>query len=405
MAVQSEPRGGRSPRAEGAGAAAAASRPADVTIVAHDIGPVGGMERVLSELILGLRERGHEVTVVSRTCELPPQAGVRFRRVRGPSRPFLLAYPWFLLAGSWALARAARGIVQVTGGIVLRRADIVSVHYCHQVGPASPSRASTLYRANIRLVRIAKRLSERLCFYINRRALFVCVSDGVAEEVRRHYPRLAGRVITIHNGVDTERFAPSRLGAQAPKLRRELGLQEDRPTAVFVGGEWQRKGLEPAIEALVEAPEWTLLVAGEGDEARYRALAESLGVADRVRWLGLRRDVAPLYEIADAFVLPSSYETFSLVTFEAAAAGLPLLATPVNGVRELIEDGKNGYFIGREGPGIAARLRQLGADNALKEALGKGARESALRFSWSRTVQRHHELYQRLADEGGVRSE
>ena len=52
-----------------------------------------------------------------------------------------------------------------------------------------------------------------------------------------------------------------------------------------------------------------------------------------------------MYELADAFVLPSSYETFSLVTFEAAASGLPILATPVNGVRELIEDGRNGFLI------------------------------------------------------------
>ena len=73
--------------------------PGAVTIVAHDIGSVGGMERVLAELILGLRARGHEVTVIARTCALPQDAGVKFHRVRGPSRPALLAYPWFMLAG------------------------------------------------------------------------------------------------------------------------------------------------------------------------------------------------------------------------------------------------------------------------------------------------------------------
>ena len=135
--------------------------PCEVTIVAHDIGPVGGMERVLSELILGLRRRGDRVTVIARTCELPEGSGVNFHRVLGPGRPFLLAYPWFLLAGSLTAARRARGVLQVTGGIVLNRADVVSVHYCHQVGPANPSRAGALYRANIQLVRIAKRLSER----------------------------------------------------------------------------------------------------------------------------------------------------------------------------------------------------------------------------------------------------
>ncbi len=71
---------------------------------------------MLSELILGLRERGVQVTVIARTCELPAGSGVRFHRVRGPGRPFLLAYPWFLLAASLVVARRARGVLQVTGG-------------------------------------------------------------------------------------------------------------------------------------------------------------------------------------------------------------------------------------------------------------------------------------------------
>src|SRR3954463_8980417 len=108
----------------------------DVTVVAHDVGSVGGMERVLAELIMGLAALGHRVTVISRTCVLPSMNGVSVHRVRGPARPFLFAYPWFLLAGSLVLSRRRRGIVDVTGAIVLNRVDAVSVHYCHQVGPA-----------------------------------------------------------------------------------------------------------------------------------------------------------------------------------------------------------------------------------------------------------------------------
>ncbi|HUH82030.1 MAG TPA: glycosyltransferase family 4 protein [Solirubrobacteraceae bacterium] len=404
MAVHPGPRGERS--AASAAGPSAGERASELTIVAHDIGPVGGMERVLSELIIGLRERGHEVTVIARTCELPAAAaGVRFHRVRGPARPFMLAYPWFLLAGSWAVLRHARGILQVTGGLVLVPADVVSVHYCHQVGPASPSRGGPLYRANISLVRVAKRVSERVCFYINRKATFVCVSEGVADEVRRHYPRLAGRVMTIHNGVDTERFRPGRLREEAAALRERLGLAAEEPVALFVGGEWERKGLRLVIEALAGAPEWALVVAGDGDRARYEGLARSLRVAERVRWLGVQRDVAPLYELADAFVMPTSYETFSLVTFEAAAAGLPLLATPVSGINELLQDGRNGFLVERSGESIAARLRLLAADSARTAELGAAAREAAMRFSWGRTVERHHKLYRRLAGELGVPSD
>jgi UDP-glucose:(heptosyl)LPS alpha-1,3-glucosyltransferase len=108
-------------------------------------------------------------------------------------------------------------------------------------------------------------------------------------------------------------------------------------------------------------------------------------------------DIQPVYELADAFVLPSSYETFSLVTFEAAASGLPVLATDVSGVRELIEDGRNGFLITPESQAIALRLGQLAADPALRAHMGQAARTSALAYGWAEMVARHHELYSFLA--------
>ncbi|TMK23897.1 MAG: glycosyltransferase family 4 protein [Actinobacteria bacterium] len=372
------------------------SPPVDVTIVAHDIGPVGGMERQLSALLLGLRSLGHDVTVVARTCELPPDSGVAFHRVRAPGRPFLLAYPWFIVAGTLATRRRRRGVVQATGAIVLNRVDAVAVHYCHQVGPATPSRSSLLFRWHVRAAAILKRLGERVCFRANRPSAVVCVSEGVAEEVRSYFPGLADRVVTIHNGIDTVSFAPGTRSVDSQALRASLELADGALVAAFVGSEWERKGLEPAICALALSPRWVLLVAGAGDRARYEALAQELGVGDRVRWLGVTSDVQLVYQAADAFVLPSAYETFSLVTYEAAASGLPVLATPVSGVAELIEDGRNGFLIGRDPDSIAARLRQLAGDEQLRDRLGAAARESALAYSSERMVLRHAELYEKL---------
>jgi glycosyltransferase involved in cell wall biosynthesis len=368
-----------------------------VTIVANDIGSVGGMERVLAELVMGLRARGHQVNVIARTCELPASADVVFHRVRGPSRPFLLAYPWFMLAGTLAVRRWRRGVVQATGAVVLNSVDVIAVHYCHQVGPAYSSRSSRLFRAHVRIVRLLKRTAEQLCFARNRSAFFVCVSDGVAGEVREHYPELTDRVITIHNGVDTKAFASGARGDEARAMRVALGIEEDRLVAAFVGSEWERKGLRPLIQALALVPEWDLVVAGDGDRRRYQQLADSLGVGQALRWLGVTSDVQLVYELADAFVLPSSYETFSLVTFEAAASGLPILATAVSGVSELIRDGRNGFLISREPREIAERLGQLAADPALRMRLGLAACESALEFSWEQMVGKHHELHSRLS--------
>jgi glycosyltransferase involved in cell wall biosynthesis len=376
------------------------SAPSDVTIVANDIGVVGGMERQLSDLIVGLRELGHEVTVIARTCELPERLGLTFHRVKAPGRPFLLAYPWFVLAGSLAVRRRRRGVVQATGAIVLNRVDVLAVHYCHQEGPVNPSRSSRLFRAQVALAGIVKRLGERVCFRTARARAVVCVSDGVAAEVREHFPALADRVLTIHNGVDTDVFSPGVRTQDARALRAAQEIPADGLVVVFVGSEWERKGLEPAIRALADSPEWTLLVAGGGERAPYEALAERLGVRGRLRWLGVTADVQLVYQAADAFVLPSSYETFSLVTFEAAASGLPVLATPVSGVRELIEDGHNGFLIDRDPQLIATRLNQLAADAQLRSRLGAAARESALRFSGERMIDQHHELYERLAGHG-----
>jgi UDP-glucose:(heptosyl)LPS alpha-1,3-glucosyltransferase len=377
------------------------ARPLAVTVVANDIGAVGGMERVLGELVTRLRDRGHDVTVIARTCELPLDR-IRFRRVPGPRRPFLIAYPWFMLAGALALRRHRRGVVLGTGAVVLARVDAIAVHYCHQVGPATPSRTSFAFRANVKVAGLVKRLAERVCYRLNRHAAYPCVSAGVAQEMRAHFPYLAERVTVIHNGVDTAGFAPGARAGEARELRRALGIGPDALVAAFVGrSEWERKGLEPLLRALSLAPGWEVVVAGSGDEAAYQRLADSLGVGSAVHWLGVRSDVELVYALADAFVLPSSYETFSLVTFEAAACGLPVLATPVSGVAELIEDGANGFSISRDPELIAERLLRLAADPGLRERLGRAARESALSFGWEEMVDGYERLLRGLA--GGER--
>jgi glycosyltransferase involved in cell wall biosynthesis len=372
-------------------------RPSDVTIVANDVGAVGGMERQLAELAVGLSGLGHGVTVIARTCELPAGAQVRFHRVWGPRRPFLIAYLWFMLAGTVVVWRRRRGLVQSSGAVVLNRVDSIAVHCCHQVYGDTPSGHTGLGRGYARVARTVKRVAERACLGLNDGATLVCVSNGVADEIREHYPRAASRVMTIHNGVDLGAFARGTREHEARALRVELQIPEERLVLSFVGGNWEQKGLRPVIEALAEAPEWDLVVAGRGSPGRFQELARSLKVESRVHWLGVVQDIQVVYELADAFILPSDYETFSLVTFEAAANGLPILATAVSGVRELIEDGRSGFLIAAEPATIAERLARLAADPALRARLGGAAHESALQFGWERMVARHHDLFARLA--------
>jgi glycosyltransferase involved in cell wall biosynthesis len=188
--------------------------------------------------------------------------------------------------------------------------------------------------------------------------------------------------------------------ADAAALRERLGIAADRLVAIFVGSEWDRKGLEHAIRAVARSDGWDLLVVGAGDRDRYTALAGAEGAADAVHFAGVSRDVAPLYELADALIFPTSYEAFPLVALEAAASGLPIIATPVNGVRELVHDGVEGFLVERDAAQIADRLGRLGADPQLRARIGHAAREAALEFSWERMVDRYVELLDSLAGGG-----
>jgi len=359
---------------------------ATITIVAHDIGRIGGMERQLTELVEGLLADGHELTVIARTNVVPAHPRMRFVHVPGPRRPFAIAYPWFLLLGSILTAVRRRGVVHSTGAIVFNQVEICTVHFCHQVVSGQPvsraSRPGLSYRANAWVARRISPLGERLLYRPGRIGHLVGVSGGVARELYAAFPGMRERTMVIPNGVDTETFHP------AATRHPGTGLE-----AVFVGSEWERKGLGPAIEALALCPGVRLTVVGEGDQASYRARAERLGVADRLVFGGSTSDVASWYRKADVFLLPTAYETFSLVTYEAAASGLPLLVTEVNGVEDILEDGENGWFVDRDPATIAARLATLRDDPALRERMGARAREASLRFTWENVVHSYEELY------------
>jgi UDP-glucose:(heptosyl)LPS alpha-1,3-glucosyltransferase len=103
-----------------------------------------------------------------------------------------------------------------------------------------------------------------------------------------------------------------------------------------------------------------------------------------------------LFAAADTFVLPTSYETFSLVTYEAAAAGLPLLVTRVSGPDQLINEGVNGTFLGLSPQATAGWLMKL-EDAGLRAKMGAAARGSAAPYTWNAAVDRHVALYDELA--------
>jgi UDP-glucose:(heptosyl)LPS alpha-1,3-glucosyltransferase len=219
------------------------------------------------------------------------------------------------------------------------------------------------------------------------------VSPRVSEEVRHFFP--GTHVETIPNGVDPATFSPD--PSERLRRRAELGIGESELVALFVGGDWERKGLSAAVDALAFAPRWRLLVVGDGDQASAAARARRTGVGDRLHFFRPTPAVDGFYKLADAFVLPTRYETFSLVTYEAAACGLPLLATLVGGIEDILRDGETGFAIDGDPRAIGARLEQLASSPTLREALGNAAHARARDYSWDRIVARYRVLYDRLS--------
>jgi UDP-glucose:(heptosyl)LPS alpha-1,3-glucosyltransferase len=119
-----------------------------------------------------------------------------------------------------------------------------------------------------------------------------------------------------------------------------------------------------------------------------------------VHFLGLVRDVARYHATADAFILPSTYESFSLATYEAAASGLPLLVTRVSGVEDVLLEDVNGWFIGRDARGISERLTQLMHDEVLRHAMGAASRAAVARYSWEAMLEGYVRLYDEILSRG-----
>lgn len=169
---------------------------------------------------------------------------------------------------------------------------------------------------------------------------------------RYDYP--AERIHVVYNGVDLETFIPSR---ERTEERESASVR-----LLFVGQDFRRKGLAPLLEALSIAVSSghtpSLRVIGRDDPKPYRALAETLGIADRVTFEGPTGKIQDAYRSADLFVFPTLYDPFANVCLEALACGLPVLTTSTNGSSEIVGEGTEGYVVDGTATGLPARLAE-----------------------------------------------
>jgi glycosyltransferase involved in cell wall biosynthesis len=159
--------------------------------------------------------------------------------------------------------------------------------------------------------------------------------------------------------------------ARMPVDRAALATGKDTIALLTLSRLHEKKGLDVLLRALVDLPHCVAWVAGDGPlDRELRSLAASLGIADRVRFLGWRSDRGALLAAADICLLPSRYEPFGTVMLEAWAAGTPLVAAASRGPAGLIDNGRNGLLVPiDDAAALAAAIRRLSTDPALKARL------------------------------------
>ncbi|MBM4300452.1 MAG: glycosyltransferase [Deltaproteobacteria bacterium] len=249
-----------------------------------------------------------------------------------------------------------------------------------------------------------------ICRFLGRFTdLSLAVSRGVRDYLVTQGGLNPAKVRVVANGVDVAAIDAARPG---PLMRRELGLPEGSTVIGLVGrlDHWG-KGHQELFTAMAQIrerhPVHALIVGGGRRMDEVRRLAESLGLAGQVHFLGPRRDVPDLLNAMDIFVLPSYSEGVSLALLEAMAAGLPVIATEVGGLPEVVTDGENGLLIPPRDAGALAEAltRLLGASDFAKK-LGQNARKHVREhYSLDRLGREINEIYGELVKQkfgGGV---
>ena len=232
--------------------------------------------------------------------------------------------------------------------------------------------------------------------------------------------RLADRIIAVSEAdrrkmIEIERIPSDRISVipngipplrhDDADIRQELGIPADAPVVGVVAVVRPQKRLDRLVRAAAllrtEFPSLRVLVAGDGSPAefhRVRALIEELGVGDVVVMLGERSDVSAILRALDVGVLSSDFEGLPLAVIEYMAAGVPVVATAVGGLPELVDDGETGLLVRDLSPeGLAAAIATLLRDRVLARRLGERGREvQQERFSLAATVENVSRLYEEL---------
>ncbi|UCF06700.1 MAG: glycosyltransferase family 4 protein [bacterium] len=359
----------------------------------------GGVTEVAHYTALGLRSRGHHVTIITTRYS---------RNDRGDSGIIRIGRNIIVpVNGAWVNVTAGIGLKRMLAGIFRREAfDIIQTH-CPLV-PTLPLLTLEAATVDQRIVgtfhataesNIAYRLFRRA---LDRRAQRLDLRLAVSEPARRFaHKYFPGRYTVIPNGIDCERFNPNPAPVSNPE-DTAIGI-------LYVGRMDKRKGLPYLLRAIPIAQnrlkrKIRLTIVGEG-RLRRLLLPKPLDLSGaEIRFCGRvhPRDLPQYYRSADIFCSPATgQESFGIVLLEAMASGVPVIASNIPGFRMVVTHRKDGLLVTPKSPtAIAEAIVELAEDNRLAENLRIQGRETAKRYDWPVVIDELERTFLQLLGQG-----
>ena len=366
---------------------------------------VGGSGIVATELAKALAARGHQVRLISTD---PPfrlgdvQAGLVFHEVRTPGYP-LFREPQYLLS-------LANKLVEVAREFDL---DIIHAHYAiphavaaylaRQILAASgadrvPRTVTTLHGTDVTIIGGDPSYSETAAFCIDQSNGVTAVSDSLRRDTYQQLPVKADiRVIPNFLDCQQHRRVPddtlsARYRCARPETKLVVHVSNFRPVK-------RADAVVKVFHRIRQRIPARLLLVGDGpDLPLARRVARELGVAGDVDALGEQEQVVPILSVSDLFLLPSAEESFGVAALEAMSCGVPVVASRVGGLPEVIEDGVTGYLHDPEDlDGMADSAVRLLTDSNLHQQMASGSLHAVhTRFCADEVVPRYEAFYREL---------
>jgi glycosyltransferase involved in cell wall biosynthesis len=340
----------------------------------------GGGERHVADLANSLAERGHDVVAV-----INPGAQVA-RELRSLQQKNVFELPMRGAADMVAAERIASIVRE-------NNVEIIHAHAArdYPLAAIASKRSGSPFVLTRHVLFPMRRLHKRL---LGKASRVIAVSNAVSGVLRKQRIFALERIVTIHNGIDTKRFAG-----------RDRSRDKGRICIGTVGHIAPIKGLEDLVRAAAHVVEKRsdvqFVIAGEDksarreNEASLKQLIAHLDLAENVRLLGWQNDIAGVLADLDIFVSAARSEPFGLVMLEAMAAGVPVIATASEGALELIDDGVTGMLAPLGDPQeLAAGILRAVDDASMRSRLAKNARvEVEKRFSLKGMVDATEKVY------------